>query len=151
MPSVSSAHLVLFIAAVVVSAALAGTVLQGATSVGDAIEADSQAQSDHTDAAIRVVSDSESPNAVYNASSETLTLLVKNVGAGSLPDTADDVTVLVNGTHQADVRTTVLGGDEWRSGALLRIRANVSLPANDATRVSVVVTGARDYFTFTTA
>lgn len=151
MPSVSSAHLVLFIAAVLVSAALAGTITQSAAQVGNAIEEDSQAQSDHTDAAIDIVSDAESPSAVYNNSSNTLTLYVKNVGAGSLPHAPDDVTVLVDGAYQTDVRTTVLGGDNWRTGALLRIRANVSLPSNTSTRVSVAVTGAQDYFTFTTA
>ena len=152
MPSVSSAHLVLFIAAVLVSAALAGTVTQSAARVGNAIEEDSQAQSDHTDAAVSIVSDAQSPDAVYNGTSDTLTLYVKNVGADALPHAPDDVTVLVNGSHQTDVRTTVLSdGVEWRTGALLRVRANVTLPSNDATRVSVVVTGAQDYFTFTTA
>ncbi|WP_232687053.1 flagellin [Halobacterium zhouii] len=152
MPSVSATHLVLFIAAIVVSGALAGTMLQSSARVGDAIEANSQAQSEQVDAAISVVSDPESPTAVYNNTSNTLELYVKNVGADPLPHAPDDVAVLVNGTYQTDVRTTVLGdGDEWHTGALLRVRTNVSLPSNETTRVSVVVTGAQDYFTFTTA
>jgi flagellar protein FlaG len=151
MPSVSSAHLVLFIAAILVSAALAGTITESAANVGNAIEEDGQAQSDHTDAAIDIVSDAGSPTAVYNHSSNTLTLYVKNVGAGSLPHAPDNVVVLVNGTYQTAVRTTVLDEDDWRTGTLLRVRANVSLPADSQTRVSVSVTGAQDYFTFTTA
>lgn len=151
MPSVSSAHLVLFIAAVLISGALAGTITQSAADVGSAIEADSEAHSDRADAAIAIVSDARSPEAVYNGSSSTLTLYVKNVGTGALPRSPDDVAVLVNGTYQTDIETTVLDGDAWRAGTLLRVRANVSLPSNESTRVSVTVTGAQDYFAFTTA
>jgi flagellar protein FlaG len=150
MASVSSAHLVLFIAAILVAAVLAGTMTESAGRVGNAIEQESNAESAQTNAEIAVVSDADSPTAVYDNSTDTLTLHVKNVGARTLSRDPGDVTVLVNGHYQGDVRTTVLDDDRWRPGSLLRIRVNVTLADDAATRVVVNPTGARDTFTFTT-
>ncbi|MXR19194.1 flagellin [Halobacterium bonnevillei] len=150
MASVSSAHLVLFIAAILVSAAVAGTVTESASRVGSAVEADSDLESQRVDADVRIVSDADSPTAVYDDSSETLTLYVKNVGGRTLPSKPDDVPVLVNGNYQSDVQTTVLDGDAWRPGTLLELSVNVTLADGAETRVVVTPTGARDLFVFTT-
>lgn len=150
MASVSSAHLVLFIAAVLVAAVLAGTMTQSAGRVGNAITEDSQVEARHVDTEIRVVSDSASPAAAYNNTTDTLTLYVKNVGATTIPSSPSAVTVLVNGTYQSDRRTTVLDADKWRPGSLLRVRVNVTLPDDARTRVVVTPSGARDRFVFTT-
>lgn len=150
MASVSSAHLVLFIAAVLIAAALAGTVTESAGRLGNAIDENSQVESEQTDTAVRVVSDADAPAAVYDAANETLTLYVKNVGDSTLSSDPEDVTVLVNGTYASDQQTTVLDADEWRPGALLRVRVDVTLPPDSETRVVVNPTGARDSFVFTT-
>jgi len=151
MASVSSAHLVLFIAAVLFSAALAGTLTEGATSLADSIERAADADADHVNAEFRIVSDDQTPTAVYDAGNETLTLLVENTGGRTLLHGPDDVTVLVNGVYQADTRTTVPDADTWRPGEVLRVRANVSLDPNTKTRVVVDAGGHRDRFVFTTA
>jgi flagellar protein FlaG len=151
MASVSSAHLVLFVAVVLFSAALAGTLTEGATSLGDSIEGAAGADADRANADFRIVSDAQTPTAVYDAGDETLTLLVKNTGARTLPSDPDDVTVLADGAYQADTQTTVLDADAWRPETVLRVRANVSLASNAKTRVVVDAGGARDRFVFTTA
>lgn len=150
MASVSSAHLVLFIAAVLVAAALAGTATESASRLGNAVDQHSQAESEQTDAAVRVVSDADSPTAIYDAANGTLTLYVKNVGDSTLSSAPEDVTVLVNGTYRNDQQTTVLDADDWRPGTLLRVRVDVALPSDSETRVVVAPTGARDVFVFTT-
>lgn len=150
MASVSSAHLVLFIAAVIVAAALAGTVTDSASRVGEAIQERSHDASDDVNAEVRVVSDPESPNAVYDNASETLTLYVKNTGGSTLPSATDDVTVLVDGTYQSNVSTAVLEADDWAPGTLLRVEVNVTLSSDSETRVVVQSRGARDLFVFTT-
>jgi flagellar protein FlaG len=148
--SVSATHLVLFIAAILVAAAVAGTVTQSASRMGSAIQSDSEVDAEQVDAEIEVVSDADSPNAVYNNSSDTLTLYVKNVGARTLPSSPGTVPVLVNGDYQSNVETTVLDAGEWRPGTLLRIRVTVVLADGARTRVVVTPTGARDLFVFTT-
>lgn len=150
MASVSSAHLVLFIAAVIVAAALGGTITDSAGRIGGAIHDRAVDNSQEVAGELRVVSDPESPSAVYDNTSETLTLYVKNTGGITLRDAPEDVAVLVNGTYQDDVQTTVLEGDAWRPGSLLRVQVNVSLPSNSETRVVVQSEGARDLFVFTT-
>lgn len=150
MASVSATHLVLFIAAVLVAAAVAGTVTESASRLGSAIEADSETDADLVDAEVVVVSDADSPAAVYNNTSDTMTLYVKNVGGRTLPADPEDVTVLVNGNYQSDVETTVLEDTAWRPGALLEVRVTVTLADGARTRVVVAPTGARDLFVFTT-
>lgn len=151
MASVSSAHLVLFIAVVLFSAALAGTLTEGATSLGASLEDAADADADHANADFQIVSDAETPRAVYDADNETLTVLVKNTGARTLPSAPDDVTLLVNGAYQTDTRTTVLDADAWRPGEVLRVRATVPLDSNTETRIVVDAGGHRDRFVFTTA
>jgi len=150
MASVSSAHLVLFIAAVLFSAALAGTLTESATQLGESIEDAADNDATQTATAFQVVSDDDAPNAVYDADGETLTVLVKNTGDTTIPSRPDDVTLLVDGAYQADVRTTALDDDRWRPGTVLRVRANVTLAPDAETRVIVDAGGHRDHFVFTT-
>lgn len=151
MASVSATHLVIFIAAILVAAAVAGTLTESASRVGSALEDDGELDADRVDAEIEVVSDADSPNAVYDNSSDTLTLYVKNVGERTLPSTPEDVPVLVNGEYQSNVETAVLEDDAWRPGTLLRVRVTVALADGAQTRVVVTPTGARDRFVFTTS
>jgi len=150
MASVSSAHLVLFIAAVLFSAALAGTLTESATDLGESIEDAADNDATQTATAFQVVSDADAPNAVYDADTETLTLLVKNTGDTTIPSRPDDVTLLVDGAYQADVRTTAFDDDRWRPGTVLRLRANATLAPDTETRVVVDASGHRDHFVFTT-
>lgn len=146
----SATHLVIFIAAVLVAAAVAGTLTESASRVGSALEDDGELEGDRVDAAVEIVSDADSPTAVYDNASDTLTLYVKNVGGRTLPSTPDDVPVLVNGEYQSSVETTVLEDDAWRPGTLLRVRVTVALADGAETRVVVTPMGARDRFVFTT-
>lgn len=150
MASVSSTHLVLFIAAILVAASLAGTVTEGATQLGSAISDQGQQRAEDIDAEIEVVSDAGSPESVYDHASGTLTLYVKNVGGSTIPADPDVISVLVNGEYQTDVETTVLDANSWGAGDLLRLRVDVSLQPRADTRVVVTPTGARDRFRFRT-
>lgn len=150
MASVSSAHLVLFIAAVLIAAVLAGTATQSATRIGNAVEEQSEVQSDHTATELRIVNDPGAPAAAYDTANDTLTVYVKNTGDTTIPSSPSAVTVLVNGTRQPATTTTVLDADRWYPGALLRIDVTVSLPSDQRTRVVVDVNGGRDRFVFTT-
>ncbi|MCD2204318.1 hypothetical protein [Halobacterium sp. KA-6] len=150
MASVSSTHLVLFIAAILVAASVAGTVTEGATRLGGALGDQSQQHAEDIDAEIKIVSDAGSPQSIYDHSSETLTLYVKNVGGSTLSTDPDTISVLVNGNYQTDIETTVLDADSWGTGNLLRIRTDISLQPRADTRIVVTPTGARDVFLFRT-
>ncbi|MDH5020470.1 archaellum stator protein ArlG [Halobacterium rubrum] len=150
MASVSSAHLVLFIAAILFSAALAGTLTESANSLGASIEDAADADATRTATAFQIVSDDDAPSAVYDADTETLTVLVKNTGDTTIPSQPDDVTLLVDGAYQTDTQTTALDDDRWRPGTVLRVRTNVTLAPDTETRVVVDASGHRDYFVFTT-
>lgn len=150
MASVPSAHLVIFIAAIIVSAAIAGIVIEGAEQLGASI---GQSQSAHaTDVAtdIQIINDPGSPSATYDESDDTLTLYVKNVGDRIIESEPGAVTVLVNGTAQPVRSVTVHEETRWRPGVVAEVTVDIVLPSNTETRVVVVVSGGRDRFGFTT-
>lgn len=140
----------LFIAAILVAASLAGTVTEGTTQLGSALGDQSQQQAEAVDAEIEIVSDAGSPESVYDHDTGTLTLYAKNVGGSTLPADPDVISVLVNGEYQTDVEATVLDANSWGDGNLLRLRVDVSLQPRADTRVVVTPTGARDRFRFRT-
>lgn len=150
MASVPSAHLVIFIAAIIVSAAIAGVVIEGAEQLGASLE---QSQSDHAKdvaTAIQIINDPAMPSATYDESDDILTLYVKNVGGRIIGAEPGEVTVLVNGTAQPVRSVTVHEETRWRPGSVAEVTVDVVLPSNSETRVVVVVSGGRGQFEFTT-
>ncbi|MDL0138838.1 flagellin [Halobacterium salinarum] len=153
MASVSSAHLVLFIAAILFSAALAGALTDSATIIGDSVNDAAGTDVAHANTAFSVVSDPGAPNSVYNDTTDTLTILVKNTGDSTPLSDPRDITVLVDGEYQTPASTAVVSAnaDTWRPGTLLRVEVTVDLAPNTETRVVVDASGHRDHFTFTTS
>lgn len=141
MASVSVSNLVLFIAALSVSAAVAGTIVTTVADVNDAIAERGVDASASIESDVEVISDAGS-DAVYDPDATEITLLVKNTGTRSLPDSADAVDVLVDGRYAADV-----GGERWHEGAVLRLTVSRSLAAGDH-RVLVRVGGDEEAFRF---
>lgn len=150
MASVSTSHLILFIASMLIAASVAGTFTQGvqrlSSSLGD--RSLDVAQDVRTD--VEIISDSGS-GAVYNSSgNENVTVLVKNTGSRNLPADADHIDVLVNGRYQTDVTVTVVDGSAWRVGNVVELQINQSLPADQDHRMTVIVNSDQEVFKFRT-
>lgn len=149
MASVSTSHLILFIASLVVAASVAGTFtseierLSGA--LGDqGLDVSKQIRTD-----VEVISDAEAGN-VYNSSGdENITVLVKNTGSQNLDGDPDELDVIVDGEYQTDVSVSVVGGGGWDVGAVARVEINQSLDPGDH-RVKVVANGDEEVFEFRT-
>lgn len=150
MASVPSSHLVIFIAAIIVSAGIAGVIVDSAELYGDSLR---QSQSEHAkdvSTEIQIINDPGTPSASYDEPSNTLTVYVKNVGDRIIPANADELTVLVNGTRHPVASATIHEDDRWRPGSVAELTVDVVLPSNSETRVVVVVSGDRDRYEFTT-
>lgn len=150
MASVPSSHLVIFIAAIIVSAGIAGVIVDGAELYGDSLR---QAQSEHAkdvSTEIQIINDPGTPAASYEESSDTLTIYVKNVGDRIVPANPDDLTVLVNGSRYPIASVTVHDDTRWRPGTVAELTVDVVLPSNSEARIVVVVSGDRDRYEFTT-
>ena len=150
MASASISEMILFIAALIVAASVAGTLTSEVTRVGDAISARSLDVAEEVRADVEIVSDPAA--GVYNASGDgNVTVYVRNTGASTLPATADSVDVLLDGRYRADATLTLVdGGDAWSRGTVARLDLSApGLPPGDH-RLKLVVREDEEVFSFRT-
>ena len=150
MASTSVSTLVIFIAAVSIAAAVSGVMV---TTVGDIANSVDDRGGDvaaDLDTDIEIISDPES-GAVYNATREEVTVLVKNTGRRTLAAQPSVVEVLVEGRYvpSSAYDVTALDSDAWRTGTVARVVVNESVAAGDH-RVTVVVGSERETLRFRT-
>ncbi|MFB6146726.1 MAG: flagellar protein G [Halobacteriaceae archaeon] len=149
MASVSSSHLIIFIASLLVAASVAGTVTDSVSELGSALEARSLDESAEIRTDVEVISDPASP--VYNRSGdENVTLLVKNTGVRELPADGDKVDLILDGEYRTGVNVTVVDGADWSEGNVARV--TVEAPGLDAGdhRVKLILNGDEEVFEFRT-
>ncbi|WP_134671940.1 CARDB domain-containing protein [Halorussus marinus] len=151
MASVSSSHLILFIASLLIAASVAGTFTQGVQRLSSALGDRSLDVSQDVRTDVEIISDPASTDAIYDDGSNTVTVLVKNTGSLDLPADSDQIEVLVDGTYQVDVTVEVLDGEAWRVGnvARLEIPLDSGLGAGDH-RVTVIVNNDEEVLEFRT-
>ncbi|PSP54427.1 flagellar protein G [Halobacteriales archaeon QS_1_67_19] len=137
MASVSSSHLILFIASLLIAASVAGTFTQGVQRLSSALGDRSMDVSDDVRTDIEIISDAGS-DAIAN--DNEITVLVKNTGSQNLDATSDQIEVLVDGKYRTDVSATVVDGSAWTVGnvAKLTITLDQSLDGGDH-RVKIIV------------
>lgn len=146
MASVSASHLILFIASMVIAAGVAGTFMQGVSRLSQGIDDQSLEVSEEVRTDIEVISDPGS--SVYNNSSNTVTLLVKNTGTSDIPAESQFIDILLDGQYQTNVTLTVVDGDRWRPNNVVRLEIGGADLANDDHRVKLIVNGDEEVFRF---
>jgi flagellar protein FlaG len=148
MASSSVSSLILFIAAMIIAASVAGTMVTNVAQVSDAIDSRSVNAEQRIDTEIEVISDPGSA-AVYDDGSGTISVLVKNTGSNKLAAEPGKVDVLVDGEYVTMSSQTfyVLEGTSWRPETVVRIEIDKSLSSGEH-RVVLVVNGDREEFTF---
>lgn len=139
--SISSTHLVFFLASMLVASTLAGVFIATTDSISDGIVEKENSISKRLKTDINIIND---PNHVPN---DPLTIYVKNTGSTKLNKT--DVNILVNGTLQDSVTKTVVdGGPIWEQNEVLKIEVNKNLPAGDHWIKVIVGNDVQDTFEF---
>lgn len=146
MASVSVSHVVLFIAAVGVAAMVAGTATGVANDVSDAIRDSGASTGAELDTDLAIISDPGS-DAIYNDSTGTVTLLVKNTGSRVLSTDTGAIDTLLDGRLVAEANVTVVDGEYWRPGNVVRITLDATL-AEGSHRVVVRTNGQESVLTF---
>jgi flagellar protein FlaG len=146
--SVSASHLILFIASLVIAAGVAGTFTQGISRLSQGIDDQSLEVSEEVRTDIEVISDAGSP--VYNNSTNTVTILVKNTGTSTLDNDTRFVEILLDGQYRTNVTSTVVDGTAWQPNNVVRLEiGGADLSAGDH-RVKVIVNGDEEVFRFRT-
>lgn len=149
MASTSVSTLVLFIAAITVAVGVAGTLSGTVMHISDSITDRGDVMAKNIDTDVEVISDAGS-TAVYDGGTDEVTILLKNTGSGTIPNTTDVVDVLVDGRYVSggDLNLTVLGTNSWREDDVARLTiSNQSLGPGDH-RVKVVVNEDEELFRF---
>ncbi|WP_440005561.1 flagellar protein G [Halomicrococcus sp. SG-WS-1] len=150
MASVSTSHLILFIASLLIAASVAGTFTTGIQRLSGALGDRSIDVSKDVRSDVEIISDSGS-GAVYNASgNENVTVLVKNTGSGDLDASKGQIEVLLDGKYQKNVSVEVVDGSAWTEGNVARVSIDGGeLSAGDH-RVKLIVGGDEEVFRFRT-
>ena len=146
MASVSTSHLILFIASMIVAASVSGVLIDGVQRLSGAVDDRSLDVSQNIRTDVEIISDPEAGN-VY--ADNVTTLLVKNTGSRQLGASADQIDLLIDGEYQTDLNVTVLDGPTWDTGNVARIEAGGNLTAGDH-RALLIVDGDEEVFRFRT-
>lgn len=149
MASVPSAHLVIFVAAILMSAGLVGVIVDSAERYADSVDTSQSEYAKDVSTEIEIINDPGKPSATYDEVDDTLTLYVKNTGDRTIPAMADEITVLVNGTVHSVTAVTIHGDSKWRPGVVVELTVTVVLPSGSETRVVVDASGGRARYEFT--
>jgi len=131
MPSTATSQIIFFIAAMVVSIAIAGTLISTTYRFSDDIERRGNSMGDYLNTDIAIINDATAMP--YNSSNNTLTVYVLNTGSTTIPLNNQSVYVLINGTAYTNL-SFVLPKDvtSWGPKTLLTIYVHeLTLPAND--------------------
>ena len=141
-----AAFIILFIASMVATVGVAGVVTNQAQVISGTSENRIQEMQEDVRTDVTVINDPGSRSSTYDATNETVTVYVKNVGDRPLPTDPNAIDLLVDGRYQTDFTVTVLDGDEWYNGAVARIRANETLAQNETHRVVVRIDGSETLY-----
>ena len=152
MASVSVSHMILFIASMIIAASVAGVFTSSVDELAGAIDDQGVQVSENVRTSIEIISDSGAGNTIYqgDATSGTITILVKNTGTNQLVPDGTQIDVLVDGQFKAssDVNVELLGdGQQWSESEVVRLTIDHALETGDH-RVKVIVNGDEDVFRF---
>ncbi|WP_435146736.1 flagellar protein G [Halobaculum sp. P14] len=146
----SAAEMILFIAAILVAASVAGTLTSEVGRVSDAISARSLDVAGDVRADTEIVSDPGAP--VWNTSGNgNVTVYVRNTGSSSLEASPAAFDVILDGQYETDVSVSVVGAaSTWYSGEVVKLEIPAdNLDAGDH-RLKLVVREDEEVFTFRT-
>ena len=149
MAIVSSETLIIFIASLLVAASVAGTMTTGVNRLSESLDERSLDVSADIQTDVEIISD-PAGGEIYNGTENNITVLVKNTGSRTLDHDPGDIDVIVDGQYRSDVSTSVIGGDTWAEGSVIRLTvSDVTLSGTDH-RVVVTINGEREVLEFRT-
>jgi flagellar protein FlaG len=149
MAGASVSEMILFIASILVAAAVAGVFIDTVGGLSHSIESQGDATSRSVATDVEIISDAGSQ--VYDMDGNgNVSLYVKNTGSRELDAEGSNVEVIVNGTYVGDVTVTPVDGSGWPRGGVVELEIDQTLSSDAEHRVKIVVNGDSEIFRFRT-
>lgn len=151
MASVSTSHLIIFVASLVVAAGVVGTLTTGVDRVSNAVQDGSLDVSQQVRTDVTIISDPKSD--VHNESAGNVTIYVRNTGSQTIPVRGSAVDVLLNGEYKAgsDLHIELVSdsdnSDVWRPEEVVAITVSDTGIQTD-NRLFLTVNGDEEVFEF---
>jgi flagellar protein FlaG len=141
--------MIIFIASILVAAAVAGVFIDTVGGLSQAIEQQGVANERQVETDIEIISDAGSQ--IYDRDgNNNITLLVKNTGSRDLDAAARELDVIVNGSYISAVGVTAIDGDAWETDSVVRVEIDTALDADTDHRVKLIANGDEEVFRFRT-
>lgn len=156
MASVSVSHLIIFIASLMVAAAVAGTLVVNVDRISGSVSDQSIETSESIKTDVEIISDTGS-DAIVDETENEVTLLVKNTGSTNLVVDPRQMDVLLNGQYvvEDDLTVTHVSDDDestWQTGEVVEVVIHLEddqdLTLEDNNRVKVIVNGNEELIQF---
>ncbi|WP_126662324.1 flagellar protein G [Haloterrigena salifodinae] len=153
MASDSVSSLILFIAAMLVAAGVAGTLVTNVTEISGSIDTYSGEVREQIDTDIEIISDPGS-DAIYNESdgNGTVSVLIKNTGQKTLASDGSELDVLIDGAYVSSESATFTvregSSDAWRRGEVAELELEQQLEPGTEHRIVVIVNGDEETLRF---
>ncbi|NUB89720.1 flagellar protein G [Haloterrigena sp. SYSU A558-1] len=151
MASDSVSSLILFIAAMLVAAGVAGTLVTNVTEISGSIDTYGGEVKEKIDTDVEIISDPGS-DAIYNDTSENVSVLIKNTGQKTLASDGSALDVLIDGEYVSSESATFTvhegSSDTWRRGEVAELELEQKLEPETEHRIVVIVNGDEETLRF---
>ena len=149
MAGASVSEMILFIASILVAAAVAGVFIDTVGGLSHSIESQGDATSRSVATDVEVISESGSQGYDRDGNGN-ISLYVKNTGSRALDAEGSNVEVIVNGSYVGSVTVNPVEGSSWPRGGVVELEIDQTLDADTDHRVKIVVNGDSEVFRFRT-
>jgi len=133
MASESASHIILFIAALIVSSTVAAMMISTVEEVSSVLHQKNEALVESMKDDITIINDPK------NVSNNPLIIYVKNTGFSTIPLDKKVIDIFVDGVYQINYTMTSLSGNtEWEPGDVVEFKIDVNLsPGSHIVRIYV--------------
>ncbi|MGM0605302.1 MAG: flagellar protein G [Halobacteriota archaeon] len=152
MASVSTSHLIIFVASLVVAAGVVGTLTTGVDRVSSAIQDGSLDVSQQVRTDVTIISDPGSD--VYNETNASVTIHVRNTGSQTLSVQDSTIDIFLNGQYKTgeDLQIELVSDANaavWRPDEVVEVTLyDVDGDIADDNRIFITVNGDEEVFEF---
>ncbi|WGI17594.1 hypothetical protein [Methanonatronarchaeum sp. AMET-Sl] len=146
MAGASGSELIIFIAAILIAASVAGVITTEVYFATDSFRESATNLDEQIRGDITIIND---PTMIPN-NDNTLEIYVKNTGASNLPDNPEYINILIDGAHYTNVDVDIIGSDVWRPGNTAQLDVNIDsdeFSSGDDVRILVYVESLQDEIT----